>query len=356
MDFGVESLKKSAGSEVTVAVVIPAYNAEGTLAETISSVRNQTHRALDIVVVDDGSKDDTLAIAHEIAKIDPRVRVLKQRNSGVAAARNAGWRSTSADLVAFLDADDLWSPDKIERQLAALESGGPQVGLVYTWYAMIDHNNYVIYRSNEVSVEGDALDEVLAQNFIGNGSSPLVRRTVLDATGGFDSSLQQRKAQGCEDYLFYCLAAELSHFAVVPDYLVGYRQTPDNMSANLTRMLRSWILVADEMLKRHPEKVLAIRAGLSLCGRWLAQRAVEQGQYRALIGLVATMSRYDKPIAAEMLVVDARAKAMANLKKKARSWLKQEPNFSPNPNHRFALGTKYDAGWTVDYPILVSAN
>lgn len=128
-------MKKSARSEVTVAVVIPAYNAEGTLAETISSVRNQTHRALDIVVVDDGSRDDTLAIAHEIVKIDPRVRVLKQRNSGVAAARNAGWRSTSADLVAFLDADDLWSPDKIERQLAALESGGPQVGLVYTWYS-----------------------------------------------------------------------------------------------------------------------------------------------------------------------------------------------------------------------------
>lgn len=153
MDFGVASLKKSARSDVTVAVVIPAYNAERTLAETISSVRNQTHHALDIVVVDDGSKDDTLAIAQEIVKIDPRVRVLKQRNSGVAAARNAGWRSTHADLVAFLDADDLWSPDKIERQLVALETGGPQVGLVYTWYAMIDHKNYVIYRSNEISVE-----------------------------------------------------------------------------------------------------------------------------------------------------------------------------------------------------------
>jgi hypothetical protein len=355
VDFGVESLKKSARSEVTVAVVIPAYNAERTLAETISSVRNQTHHALDIVVVDDGSKDDTLAVAQEIVKIDPRVRILKQRNSGVAAARNAGWRSTPADLVAFLDADDLWSPDKIERQLVALETGGPQVGLVYTWYAMIDHKNYVIYRSNEISVEGDVLDEVLAKNFIGNGSSPLVRRNVLDATGGFDSSLQQREAQGCEDYLFYCLAAELSHFVVVPDHLVGYRQTPDNMSANLTRMLRSWILVADEMLKRHPERGFAIRAGLRGCGRWLAQRAVEQGRYRALIGLVATMSRHDKPIAAKMLVVDARSKAMKSLKKKARSWLKQEPYFSPNPNHRFALGTKYDAGWTVAPPILVSA-
>ncbi|MBB6224967.1 glycosyltransferase family 2 protein [Rhizobium leguminosarum] len=348
-------MKKSAGSEVSVAVVIPAYNAEQTLSETINSVRNQTHRALDIVVVDDGSKDDTLAIAHEIVKIDPRVRVLKQRNSGVAAARNAGWRSTSADLVAFLDADDLWSPDKIARQLVALESGGPQVGLVYTWYAMIDHNNYVIYRSNEVSVEGDVLDDVLAQNFIGNGSSPLVRRNVLEATGGFDSSLQQRKAQGCEDYLFYCLAAELSHFVVVPDHLVGYRQTPDNMSANLTRMLRSWILVADEMLKRHPDRHFAIRTGLRRCGRWLAQRAVEQGRYSALIGLVATMSRHDKPIAARMLLVDARSKAKTSLKKKIRSWLKQEPYFSPNPNHRFALGTKYDAGWTVEPSSLVSA-
>ncbi|PDT02098.1 glycosyltransferase family 2 protein [Rhizobium chutanense] len=348
-------MKKSARSDVTVAVVIPAYNAEQTLTETISSVRNQTHQALDIVVVDDGSKDHTLAVAQAVAKIDPRVRVLKQRNSGVAAARNAGWRSTSADLVAFLDADDLWSPDKIERQLAALEAGGPQVGLVYTWYAMIDHKNYVIYRSNEISIEGDVLDEVLANNFIGNGSSPLVRRNILEATGGFDSSLQQRGAQGCEDLLFYCLAAEFSHFAVVPDHLVGYRQTPDNMSANLTRMLRSWILVADEMLKRHPDRSSAIRAGLRSCGRWLAQRAVEQGRYRALIGLVATMSRHDKSIAARMLAVEARSKAMTSLKKKIRSWRKQEPYFSPNPNHRFALGTKYDAGWKVEAPMLVSA-
>ncbi|PDT32147.1 glycosyl transferase family 2 [Rhizobium sp. L9] len=348
-------MKKSARSDVTVAVVIPAYNAERTLAETISSVRNQTHHALDIVVVDDGSKDNTLAIAQAVAEIDPRVRVLKQRNSGVAAARNAGWRSTSADLVAFLDADDIWSPDKIERQLAALERGGPNVGLVYTWYAMIDHNNYIIYRSDEVSIEGGVLDEVLADNFIGNASSPLVRRNILDATGGFDSSLQQRDAQGCEDLLFYCLAAEFSDFVVVPDYLVGYRQTPDNMSSNLTRMLRSWILVADEMLKRHPEKRFAVRAGLSRCGRWLVQKAVEQRRYRELIRLVATMSRHDKPIAAKMLVVDTGSKAMRSLKREARSWLKQKSYFSSNPDHRFALGTKYDAGWTVDPPILVSA-
>ena len=103
-----------------VGVVVPAYNAAATLDETLRSVRAQTHRALEIIVVDDGSLDDTAAIARRHAAEDERVRVLCQANAGVAAARNAGWQSSRADLIAFIDADDLWAPTKIERQLQAL--------------------------------------------------------------------------------------------------------------------------------------------------------------------------------------------------------------------------------------------
>lgn len=111
-----------------VSVVIPAYNAAATLDETLRSVRSQTHRALEIIVINDGSTDDTGAIARRHAAIDGRVQVANQDNAGLAAARNAGWRRARSELIAFLDADDLWAPTKIERQIDALRSGGSMSG------------------------------------------------------------------------------------------------------------------------------------------------------------------------------------------------------------------------------------
>src|SRR5215475_4737819 len=113
-----------------VTVVIPAYNAEATLDETLRSVRSQTHRALEILIVDDGSSDGTPEVALAHAAADPRVRLIQQSNGGVAAARNRGIEEARATLIAPVDADDLWAPTKIERQVAALHRGGPRVALV----------------------------------------------------------------------------------------------------------------------------------------------------------------------------------------------------------------------------------
>src|SRR5690348_12029992 len=109
--------------EELVSVVIPAYNAAATLDETLRSVRSQTHRALEIIVVDDGSVDDTREIAGRHAAVDDRVQVVTQSNAGLAASRNAGWMRARSELIAFIDADDLWAPTKIERQLERLRTG-----------------------------------------------------------------------------------------------------------------------------------------------------------------------------------------------------------------------------------------
>src|SRR5438034_11633591 len=101
-------------SPCLVSVVIPAFNASATIDETIRSVRSQSHRDLDIIVVDDGSIDDTVAIAQRHAAYDSRIRIITQCNAGVAAARNAGWRAARADFIALLDADDLLTPSKTE--------------------------------------------------------------------------------------------------------------------------------------------------------------------------------------------------------------------------------------------------
>src|SRR5688500_7031207 len=102
---------------MTVSVVMPAYNAEATIASAMASVRAQTYAGWELIVVDDGSTDRTAEIAAGAAATDKRIRVIRQRNQGVAAARNAAIEAATGRYLAFLDADDLWLPSKLERQL-----------------------------------------------------------------------------------------------------------------------------------------------------------------------------------------------------------------------------------------------
>ena len=119
-------------SETPIAVVVPAYNAARTLARTLESALNQTHRALEVLVVDDGSSDGTAALAREFSERDSRLRVIVQPNGGVARARNRGIQEARAKYVAPLDADDLWHPTKLAKQLAVLSAApagtGPGAG------------------------------------------------------------------------------------------------------------------------------------------------------------------------------------------------------------------------------------
>ncbi|MCK1757340.1 glycosyltransferase family 2 protein [Bradyrhizobium sp. 137] len=272
-----------------VSVVIPAFNASATIDETLRSVRSQSHRELEIIVVDDGSTDNTVAVVQLHTAQDSRITIIEQRNAGVAAARNAGWQAAGADFVAFIDADDLWTPRKIEQQLQALLDAGERTGLVYSWYDWIDADSRVSARSDPVFHAGEVLDYLCQGNFIGNGSSALVRREALIAAKGFESGLRASGAEGCEDLLFYCRVAEAYHFAVVPKYQIGYRYLPNNMSSNKTRMFRSWMLVADEIMTRHPERTALLDLGLRNYARWLLRRALTGGQlwyFASIFGLL----------------------------------------------------------------------
>lgn len=287
-----------------VSVVIPAFNAATTIDETLRSVRAQTHRNLEILVVDDGSQDETLDVAQAHALIDPRVRVLQQQNAGVAAARNHGWQKAKSDFIAFVDADDLWAETKIERQLEALLIGGERVGLVYAWYQLIDSASRILQHGGRPVHEGDVLDEICAGNFIGNGSAVLVRRQALIDAQGFESGLRDAGAQGCEDLLFYCRVAEHHDFAVIPEYLIGYRYLPDNMSSNLPRMLRSWMLVIDEMEPRHPGRRDRLATGLRNYASWLLFKALRIGRPDYFSELTSLLARRDLGVALVVIGVD----------------------------------------------------
>jgi glycosyltransferase involved in cell wall biosynthesis len=321
-----------------VSVIIPAYNAAATLDETLRSVRSQTHRDLEIIVVDDGSRDETAAIARRHAARDARLRLISQRNAGVAAARNHGIAASGGALIAPVDADDLWAPDKIEKQLAALQAGGDRVALVYTWQALIDAESRITGNAYRPSESGDVLRRMLRGNLVGNGSSPLMRKSAVLEVGGYDARLRALKAQGCEDIQLYFRIAERHHFALVPEFLTGYRQTPSNMSSDALQMLRSWELVAREMIERHPEHRADIRGGTLYMVGWLLNRALIGGRWRdagVLAGRLAASKPTDlvRMALIEPLRTGFRARRRA-LRRQVKAWICR----TPDPVRRFSIG------------------
>jgi len=287
-----------------VSVVVPVYNGAGTLDETMRSVRAQSHRELEIIVVDDGSTDDSAAIARRHAQADPRVRLVQQANGGVARARNHGWHLAKADLIAFVDADDLWAEHKIARQLARLDASGPEVGLVYSDFVRIDEHSRLFDEVRDEVWEGDVLQRLCYGNFIGNGSSVLVRRAMLELVDGFDARLHDANAYGCEDLLFYCRVAEHCPFAVVREYDVGYRLIAGRMSGDGSRMLRSWIMVHQEMSGRRPELLRALDWGLVYFAAWQIATGVWPGRMDGLLTSCRVLGRY-RPILAIRLLKQA---------------------------------------------------
>ena len=235
-----------------VSVIIPAFNASGTILEALESVSQQTYRQLDIVVVDDGSTDSTSLLVQHYRLYDTRVRLVRKPNGGVASARNAGIRSSSGAFVAFLDADDLWHSTKIAKQIAALLPGGPETALAYSPFRVIDVHGNVLGSPRRIGASGWVLYRHFHANLVGNGSSILVRKAVVEEVGGFDPRLREAGAEGCEDLLLQLRIAARYRFVEVPEYLVGYRRRPESMSSNPEQMIRSG--------------ALAVRMALSECG------------------------------------------------------------------------------------------
>jgi glycosyltransferase involved in cell wall biosynthesis len=273
--------------------VIPAYNASRTIGETLQSVLAQTHADLEIVVVDDGSADDTAEIVAQIAARDGRVRLLRQGNAGVAAARNAGIAASSGEFIAPVDADDLWHRTKIERQLEVFCEGGERIGLVYSWFALIDRHSRITQLRHDPRHQGEVLAAIAYNNFIGNGSSALIRRAAFEKTNGYDPTLRARGGQGCEDWKLYFEIAEHCHFGLVPQALTGYRDLPDNMSSDVLQMLRSRDLCTADLLPRHPELAGAFRAGRNRLSRLLFHRAIRRGRADEVMKLALSIGSHD---------------------------------------------------------------
>ena len=233
-----------------VSVIVPAWNAESTLGETLRSAAAQTHRNLEIVIVDDGSTDRTPQIAAEFCASDPRARLIRQERGGLASARNTAIEAAQGDFIAPLDADDLWHPEKIERQLATFSASSPQVALVYCWYRVIDERDVVIEPAWAPVFEGRVFARHLECNF-GTGSAPLIRRSALGDLR-YSTELSRVGDGGCEDWLLQLNIAAKHAIACTRAFLLGYRQSPAAMSSDEDRMIRSHIQMYEIVRRDFP--------------------------------------------------------------------------------------------------------
>jgi len=264
------------GAPPIVSVIIPAFNAAATIDETLLSVRAQTLRSIEIIVVDDGSRDDTRQRVEAHVQEDCRVRLIASQNGGVARARNMAVSVARSDLIAPVDADDLWHPDKLKLQHEAMVHGD-NIGLVYCWFVTIDEQSRIIHYGQRHWDEGNVLQRMSLGNLVGNGSGPLMRKDAIEAAGGYDPSLRDNDAQGCEDLKIYYAIAETYNFAVVPQYLLGYRATQASMSSDGRRMLKSYDLAMASPRTRFPQFAPEFERGRRYLNEWLLGRAVSYG-------------------------------------------------------------------------------
>jgi glycosyltransferase involved in cell wall biosynthesis len=270
-----------------VSIIIPAHNAERFLPATLASAAAQTYRNCEILVVDDGSTDGTAAVVQAAMQDDPRIRLLRQEQGGVARARNHGIAEAAGQYIAPLDADDIWHPEKIARQLAALQSAGPDFALAYNWYRRIDEEGRVLPGSPSPHIEGRVFHRHIAWNFISNGSTPLIRAEVARATL-YEPALYDAGCQGVEDYGLQLHIARNHGFLCVPAYLTGYRRVPGAMSTKTARMIESHIVMFG-ILRREVGRVAA-----RLIDRELARLNVElmrnRLRARAPVSAVASLA------------------------------------------------------------------
>jgi glycosyltransferase involved in cell wall biosynthesis len=228
-----------------VSVVIPTYNSAAFLREAIQSVLGQTYDDFEIVVVDDGSTDNTESVVHSFGD---QVCYMKQQNQGAGAARNHGIKRSRGKYVAFLDADDLWLPGKLGEQIAVLDQD-PKLGLVYSDWAVMTEQGEAepSYLRDQPAAGGYVFNELVQCGFILT-SGTIVRRSCLEDVGFFDETLSI--AQDYDLWLRVCYRWKI---ALVNKPLVIKRNRDGNLSSNLTKTAVERIVLFEKALREFPD-------------------------------------------------------------------------------------------------------
>jgi glycosyltransferase involved in cell wall biosynthesis len=214
-----------------ISVIIPVFNGAKTIEKTIKSVLQQTFSDFELIIINANSTDSTLDVISQI--VDSRIKVFSYPSANVAVNRNRGFQHSIGEFVTFIDADDIWKPDKLAAQYQALINN-PQAAVAYSWTNCIDEKDQFMRPCSYVKWTGDVYDKFLLDDFIGSGSNVMIRRSAYIAVGGFDELLSN--AQDTDMWLR--LAANYD-FTVVPKPQILYRISTNSMSSNISGLEKS---------------------------------------------------------------------------------------------------------------------
>ena len=264
-----------------ISVIVPVYNVENYIAQTINSVLNQTYPHFELLIIDDESPDRSIEICQQFN--DSRIKIIRQKNRGLAGARNTGIRHAQGDYLAFLDSDDLWLPEKLAQHVKHLESS-PQVGVSFSRSQFIDAQGKALGIYQMPKLHNITPSHLLCRNPIGNGSAPVIRKQVFEAIRFQDNLHGQvenfyfdenfRQSEDIECWLR--IAAETPwKIEGIGDALTLYRVNGEGLSANVLQQYDSW----EQMITKHRNRSAELLAKWENSARafqlrYLARRAV----------------------------------------------------------------------------------
>jgi glycosyltransferase involved in cell wall biosynthesis len=253
-----------------VSVIIPCYNAARFVRDAVVSALSQTYRSLEIIVINDGSTDDTEGV---LQPYSGQIHYYRQPNHGLSITRNRAITLARGELIAFLDADDIWFPEKLARQVQCLRQD-PKIGLVHTNYAKLyAATGKLETRQPHNFTVGNCYARLALGNVV-QVSSVVLRRECLDKVGRFDDKIPRRT---CEDYDLWLRMARHFDFAYIPEPLMLYRRHAANMSNNTQAMTQDEAYVLQKALKADPS--LAAQTGAQATRERLANLLFSVGYH-----------------------------------------------------------------------------
>lgn len=260
----------------SVSIVIPNYNYGKFIAKTIESVLAQTYPVSEIIVVDDGSTDNSLEVLEQFGN---KIKIIEQQKQGVSAARNAGVKNSSGEFIAFLDADDIWLPNKIEEQIKSFAD--EEVGLVSCGMREFDTvTGETKYIFGQIKGGVSAKDILLFKTpLVFSGSAIMVRRKVFDGCNGFDERLHIS-----EDWDLCYRIARSKKVAFIPKPLVDYRNHGNNVHLKISKMEHFTFLAYERIFSEADEEILMIRHKCyGSIYKILANSYLRSGDYKAFL-------------------------------------------------------------------------
>jgi glycosyltransferase involved in cell wall biosynthesis len=237
-------------SALPISIIIPAYNAAQFIAQTLDAVLAQTFTAFEVIVVNDGSTDQTPAIVESYVQRDDRVQLVNQLNQGVSAARQQGQTQAKGEFIAFLDADDLWLPQNLAVHLRHF-AGNPRLGISFGQVEFMQHDGSLTGSYSKSRLHQIEPAHLFYENLLITPSNAVIRRSVFEQVGGFDCELS-----GTEDQEFFlrtrCFGWQVEG---VEEVLVRYRLTSGGISSQFESMEADWLRLREKVKVYAPAMV-----------------------------------------------------------------------------------------------------